>query len=50
MRNAAYDPLKDFVPLMVLGASPNVFVVPEKSDDQDHEGVHRQGEGQSAAR
>src|SRR3954466_13303058 len=29
--NAAYDPLKDFVPLMVLGASPNVFVVPEKS-------------------
>ena len=30
--NAAYDPIKDFVPLMVLGASPNVFVVPEKSD------------------
>ncbi len=29
--NAAYDPIKDFVPLMVLGASPNVFVVPEKS-------------------
>jgi len=29
--NAAYDPVKDFVPLMVLGASPNVFVVPEKS-------------------
>src|SRR4051794_34551965 len=29
--NASYDPLKDFVPLMVLGASPNVFVVPEKS-------------------
>jgi tripartite-type tricarboxylate transporter receptor subunit TctC len=29
--NANYDPLKDFVPLMVLGASPNVFVVPEKS-------------------
>ena len=28
--NAAYDPIKDFVPLMVLGASPNVFVVPEK--------------------
>jgi len=28
---AAYDPLKDFVPLMVLGASPNVFVVPESS-------------------
>ena len=30
--NANYDPLKDFVPLMVLGASPNVFVVPEKSE------------------
>jgi tripartite-type tricarboxylate transporter receptor subunit TctC len=29
--NAAYDPLKDFVPLMVLGASPNVFVVPATS-------------------
>ena len=29
--NANYDPIKDFVPLMVLGASPNVFVVPEKS-------------------
>ena len=27
-----YDPVKDFVPLMVMGASPNVFVVPEKSD------------------
>ncbi len=30
--NAAYDPIKDFVPLMVMGASPNVFVVPEKSE------------------
>jgi tripartite-type tricarboxylate transporter receptor subunit TctC len=30
--NANYDAVKDFVPLMVLGASPNVFVVPEKSD------------------
>lgn len=29
---AAYDPLKDFVPLMVLGASPNVFVVPVQSE------------------
>jgi tripartite-type tricarboxylate transporter receptor subunit TctC len=29
---AAYDPLKDYVPLMVIGASPNVFVVPEKSE------------------
>lgn len=28
---AQYDPLKDFVPLMVIGASPNVFVVPEQS-------------------
>ena len=28
---ATYDPLKDFVPLMVIGASPNVFVVPEQS-------------------
>ena len=29
---ANYDPFKDFVPVMVLGASPNVFVVPEQSD------------------
>jgi tripartite-type tricarboxylate transporter receptor subunit TctC len=29
--NAAYDPIKDFVPVIVLGASPNVFVVPEQS-------------------
>jgi tripartite-type tricarboxylate transporter receptor subunit TctC len=29
--SANYDPLQDFVPLMVIGASPNVFVVPEKS-------------------
>jgi tripartite-type tricarboxylate transporter receptor subunit TctC len=29
--SANYDPLKDFVPLMVLGASPNVFVVPQNS-------------------
>ena len=29
---AVYDPLKDFIPLMVVGASPNVFVVPEKSE------------------
>ena len=28
---ATYDPLKDFVPLMLLGASPNVFVVPAQS-------------------
>src|SRR5262245_6218033 len=28
---ANYDPMKDFVPLMVMGASPNVFVVPEQS-------------------
>ena len=43
---ATYDPFKDFVPVMVIGASPNVFVVPAQSDDQDHAGVHRQGEGQ----
>ena len=29
--SAAYDPFKDFAPIMVLGASPNVFVVPEQS-------------------
>lgn len=29
--SATYDPLKDFVPLMVIGASPNVFVVPAQS-------------------
>src|SRR5712691_10131360 len=28
---AAYDPFKDFVPVMVIGASPNVFVVPAQS-------------------
>jgi tripartite-type tricarboxylate transporter receptor subunit TctC len=28
---AAYNPIKDFEPLMVLGASPNVFVVPAQS-------------------
>ena len=29
---ASYEPLKDFVPLMVIGASPNVFVVPASSE------------------
>jgi tripartite-type tricarboxylate transporter receptor subunit TctC len=29
--SANYEPLKDFVPLMVIGASPNVFVVPAQS-------------------
>jgi tripartite-type tricarboxylate transporter receptor subunit TctC len=29
---AAYDPLKDFIPVMVMGASPNVFVVPMQSE------------------
>jgi tripartite-type tricarboxylate transporter receptor subunit TctC len=29
--SAAYDPFKDFAPVMVLGASPNVFVLPEQS-------------------
>ena len=28
---ANYDPYRDFIPLMVMGASPNVFVVPEQS-------------------
>jgi tripartite-type tricarboxylate transporter receptor subunit TctC len=29
---ATYDPFKDFVPVMVLGASPNAFVLPPQSD------------------
>jgi tripartite-type tricarboxylate transporter receptor subunit TctC len=29
--DVAYDPFKNFVPIMVLGASPNVFVVPAQS-------------------
>src|SRR5262247_1500401 len=29
--SAAYDPFRDFAPIMVLGASPNVFVLPEQS-------------------
>src|SRR5947209_9657078 len=29
--NVSYDPFKDFEPVMVLGASPNVFVVPAAS-------------------
>ena len=29
---AAYDPFKDFVPVIVIGASPNAFVVPGQSD------------------
>jgi tripartite-type tricarboxylate transporter receptor subunit TctC len=29
---ATYDPFKDFTPVMVIGASPNVFVVPAQSD------------------
>ena len=28
---ATYDPYKDFVPVMVIGASPNAFVVPAQS-------------------
>jgi tripartite-type tricarboxylate transporter receptor subunit TctC len=31
----AYDPMKDFAPVMVMGASPNGFVVPGKSDIKD---------------
>src|SRR3954469_5668551 len=30
--NVSYDPFKDFEPVMVLGASPNVFVVPAPSE------------------
>jgi tripartite-type tricarboxylate transporter receptor subunit TctC len=29
--NVGYDPFKDFEPIMALGASPNVFVVPASS-------------------
>src|SRR5215510_4618993 len=29
---AAYNPFKDFVPVIVIGASPNAFVVPAQSD------------------
>jgi tripartite-type tricarboxylate transporter receptor subunit TctC len=29
---ATYDPFKDFAPVMVLGASPNVITVPAQSD------------------
>ena len=30
--NVTYDPIKDFVPIMVIGASPNAFVVPAQSE------------------
>jgi tripartite-type tricarboxylate transporter receptor subunit TctC len=30
--NVTYDPIKDFAPIVVLGASPNVFVVPVQSN------------------
>jgi tripartite-type tricarboxylate transporter receptor subunit TctC len=30
--NIAYDPFRDFTPIMVIGASPNVFTVPAKSE------------------
>ena len=30
--HAGYDPYKDFLPVMVIGASPNVFVVPAQSE------------------
>src|SRR5215510_1441247 len=29
--SASYDPFKDFAPIMVIGASPNVFVLPAQS-------------------
>ena len=44
---ATYDPFKDFVPIMVIGASPNVFVVPAQSEIKSHARAHRQGEGES---
>jgi tripartite-type tricarboxylate transporter receptor subunit TctC len=28
----SYDPFKDFIPVMVIGASPNAFVVPAQSE------------------
>src|SRR5262245_60182001 len=30
--NVTYDPFKDFIPVMVIGASPNAFVVPAQSE------------------
>ena len=30
--NVAYDPYKDFIPIMVIAVSPNVFVVPAQSN------------------
>ncbi len=30
--HVTYDPFKDFIPVMVTGASPNVFVVPAQSE------------------
>jgi tripartite-type tricarboxylate transporter receptor subunit TctC len=30
--NVTYDPFKDFIPIMVIGASPNAFVVPAQSE------------------
>ena len=30
--NVAYDPFKDFIPITVIGASPNAFVVPAQSE------------------
>lgn len=32
--HVAYDPFKDFVPIMAIGASPNVFAVPAQSKIQ----------------
>jgi tripartite-type tricarboxylate transporter receptor subunit TctC len=31
LAGATYDPIKDFIPLMLVGASPNIFVVPGNS-------------------
>ena len=32
--HVAYDPFKDFVPIMAIGASPNVFTIPAESKIQ----------------
>ena len=36
--HANYDPLKDFSPIMVFGAAPNIFVVPGSSDVRTFDG------------
>ena len=45
--NVAYDPYKDFMPIMVLAVSPNVFVVPAQSAIKTMTEFLGQGEGES---